>query len=178
MSTTDTPTALAASPNAFVELPGSVGERWTCFFAPFAPYPQAPREVVLLSYGRTTAESGLERLRYGGSRYCAFSLERTRVLAGAWPSAEPLSAPAYLLRPGRFVAVVPSINRRWAPAVPAVAPVGRIAGSGATEQEACAAVLALGMRAFVGRIEYIIQCETGGDIGGIEKGPAGLVFGW
>ncbi len=171
-------TTATANPNAFIELPGSAGERWTCFFAPFAPYPDVPDEVVLLSYGRNTAESGLERLRYGGSRNFAFSLERTRVLAGAWPSAEPSSAPEYLLRSGRFVAVVPSIDPRWAPAVPADAPVGRIAGSGATEEEASAAVLALGVRAFVGRIEYLVYCETGGDIGGIEKSPTGFVAGW
>ena len=40
MSTTE-----LSNPNAFVELPGSAGERWTCFFAPFAPYPSVPNEI-------------------------------------------------------------------------------------------------------------------------------------
>ena len=168
----------APTPNAFLELAGTSGERWACFFAPFAPYPSVPDEIVLLSQGRDTPETGLERLRYGGSRHFAFSLERTRVFDTPWPSLEPRTTPAYLVRAGRHVVVVPSIDPRWAPDAPADAPVGRIAGSTDTQAEADAIAIQLGHRSFVGRVEHVIHCETGADVGGIQKGPEGLVVGW
>jgi len=139
-----------------------------CFFVPSPPFP-APPDEVLLAYGGATAEVALARAGAGGSRSASLVLERIAGNNASWPGADPATAPAYILRPGRCVVLVPCPTLR--PIYPPLEPhcVVRVVAVSTDEAEARARVAALPVRAIAARVCAIVDVESGCALPGVTK---------
>lgn len=139
-----------------------------------------PDEALSVYDGGETPDSALDRAREGGSRNYSFTLERLFISEVTWPFSEPETALSYIIRKNHFVVLVPSISLYHSVSCPPLnlPSFVRIAFVSSDENEARMFIEKLGIRSLLGKVHSVVYCDTGGEIGGIQKEDKKLWAGW